>query len=92
MIVDYVALWQKDVSYGCGLNRTIVADLQQTCCHQDKYLQHHDCFLFETCPELKSEKDFITSQVECEYDLYTPLEMSEHICLIKGMKNKQNKN
>ena len=52
----------------------------------------HDCFLFETCPELKSEKDFITSQVECEYDLYTPLEMSEHICLIKGMKSKQNKN
>ena len=37
----------------------------------------HDCFLFETCPELKSEKDFITSQVECEYDPYTPLEMSE---------------
>ena len=36
-----------------------------------------DCFLFETCPDLKSEKDFITSQVECEYDNYIPLEMSE---------------
>ena len=35
MIVKYVALWQKDVSYGCGLNRAIVADFQQVCCYQD---------------------------------------------------------
>ena len=30
--------------------------------------QLQDCFLFDTCPELKPEKDFITSQVECVYN------------------------
>ena len=27
-----------------------------------------DCFLFDICPELEFENDFITSQIECEYD------------------------
>ena len=28
-----------------------------------------DCLLFEKCPELEQQGDFITSQVECDYSI-----------------------